>query len=156
MENKDLPILHSQDHGCWWPGDARSQGINNRDIDLLKPGQFGLRTLRVKTRKCKKNGWHSQTFSNAFLFFFFNLNFVKVCFKESNRELLRALKFRWAACTSENIACKMSAILFRPQYDEIIKYSDYHMAADGMVTQEARASVAMMWHSFQEFPSSAP
>ena len=50
----------------------------------------------------------------------------------------------------------MSAILFRPQYDEIIKYSDYHMAADGMVMQEARASVTMMWHSFQEFPSSAP
>ena len=30
MENKDL---HSQYHGCWWPGDARSQVISNHDID---------------------------------------------------------------------------------------------------------------------------
>ena len=26
------PILHSQYHGCWCPGDARSQGISNHDI----------------------------------------------------------------------------------------------------------------------------
>ena len=32
MWDKDLPILHSQHHGCWWPGDARSQGISNHDI----------------------------------------------------------------------------------------------------------------------------
>ena len=36
-EDKDLPILHNQYHGCWCPGDARSQGINNHDIDLVKP-----------------------------------------------------------------------------------------------------------------------
>ena len=29
--------LHSQYHGCWWPGDARIQGISNHDIDLIKP-----------------------------------------------------------------------------------------------------------------------
>ena len=26
--------LHSQYHGCWWPGDARSQGISSYIIDL--------------------------------------------------------------------------------------------------------------------------
>ena len=26
------PILHSQYHGCWCPGDARSQGISNHEI----------------------------------------------------------------------------------------------------------------------------
>ena len=34
---KDLPILHSQYHGCWCPGDAWSQDINSYDIDLVKP-----------------------------------------------------------------------------------------------------------------------
>ena len=29
--------LHNQYHGCWCPGDARSQGISNHDIDLVKP-----------------------------------------------------------------------------------------------------------------------
>ena len=32
MLDEDLPILYSQYHGCWCPGDARSQGINNHDI----------------------------------------------------------------------------------------------------------------------------
>ena len=35
---QSLPIVHSQlYHGCWWLGDARSQGINNHDSDLVKP-----------------------------------------------------------------------------------------------------------------------
>ena len=33
----DLRILHKQYHGCWCPGDARSQGISNHDIDQVKP-----------------------------------------------------------------------------------------------------------------------
>ena len=33
---KDTLILHTQNHGCWCPGDARSQGIRNYDVDLLK------------------------------------------------------------------------------------------------------------------------
>ena len=36
-QDKDLPILQNQYHGCWCPGDARSQGISNHDIDLVKP-----------------------------------------------------------------------------------------------------------------------
>ena len=35
--DKNVPILHGQYHGCWCPGNARSQGINNHDIDLVKP-----------------------------------------------------------------------------------------------------------------------
>ena len=34
---KDLCILLSQYHGCWWPGDTRSQGISSHDIDLVIP-----------------------------------------------------------------------------------------------------------------------
>ena len=29
-------ILHSQYYGCWCPGDARSQGISNHDIDYVE------------------------------------------------------------------------------------------------------------------------
>ena len=35
--DKYLPILHSQYHGCWCPGDARSQDSSSCDIDLIKP-----------------------------------------------------------------------------------------------------------------------
>ena len=28
---------YSTHHGCWWPGDTRSQGISNNDIELIKP-----------------------------------------------------------------------------------------------------------------------
>ena len=49
MWDKDLPSLNSQYHGCSWPGDARSQGINNHDIDQVEPGQLGPHTLRVKS-----------------------------------------------------------------------------------------------------------
>ena len=37
VKDKDIPNLHIQYHGCWWSGDARSQGISNHDIDLDKP-----------------------------------------------------------------------------------------------------------------------
>ena len=30
-----LLILHSQYHGCWWPSDARSQGIRSHAVGLL-------------------------------------------------------------------------------------------------------------------------
>ena len=37
VEDKDPLILHSQYHCCWWPGNARSQGISNHGIDLFLP-----------------------------------------------------------------------------------------------------------------------
>ena len=30
-----LPNIHCQHHGCWWPGDARSQVISSHGIDLV-------------------------------------------------------------------------------------------------------------------------
>ena len=38
----------SQYHGCWCPGDARSQGINNHDIYYVEPNQFSPCTLRFR------------------------------------------------------------------------------------------------------------
>ena len=35
------PCLLTQYHGCWCPADARSQGICNNDIDLVKPSLLG-------------------------------------------------------------------------------------------------------------------
>ena len=34
--DKDVHILCSQYHGCWCPGDVRSQGISSNDFDLVK------------------------------------------------------------------------------------------------------------------------
>ena len=48
MEDKDLFILHNQYHGCWCPGDAKSQGINSHDIDLVVPEYFSFSNKRVK------------------------------------------------------------------------------------------------------------
>ena len=50
LPHKDLPILHSQYHGIWCPGNARSQGINNYYINYAESDQFGLRALRIKIR----------------------------------------------------------------------------------------------------------
>ena len=35
VEDKDLFILYIQYHGCWCPGDTRSQGISSHGIDLI-------------------------------------------------------------------------------------------------------------------------
>ena len=34
-EYNDLFILQSQYGDCWWPGDARSQGISNHGVDQV-------------------------------------------------------------------------------------------------------------------------
>ena len=34
VRNMDPFTLHNQYHGCWWPGNARSQGISSYGIDL--------------------------------------------------------------------------------------------------------------------------
>ena len=47
-KDQDLHIPQSQYHGCWCPGDVRSQGISSHDIDLVKLRLLGPRTLRVK------------------------------------------------------------------------------------------------------------
>ena len=35
MEGKTPFVFHGQYHGCWWPGDVRSQDIINHGIDLV-------------------------------------------------------------------------------------------------------------------------
>ena len=41
---KDLFILHSQYHGCWCPGDARSQGISSQGIGVVIPEYSDIST----------------------------------------------------------------------------------------------------------------
>ena len=50
MEEKNLFILHSQDHGCWWPGNMGSQGIGSKGFD-----QFILENSGFSPRKVKNN-----------------------------------------------------------------------------------------------------
>ena len=49
MEDKDPFMLHSQDHGCWWPGDVMDQDISSQGIDLVTPEYSGYSTRRVNT-----------------------------------------------------------------------------------------------------------
>ena len=37
MEDRNMFILQSEYHGCWWPGNARSQAISSNNIDLVIP-----------------------------------------------------------------------------------------------------------------------
>ena len=45
MDDKDL---NSQYHGCWYPGDKRSQGISSNGTDLVIPENSGLGNRRVR------------------------------------------------------------------------------------------------------------
>ena len=49
-----MPSLQRQYHGCWWHGDARSQGICNHNIDQDNwvPAREGL---MVPYRRCGKD-----------------------------------------------------------------------------------------------------
>ena len=49
MDDKDLPTLHSQYHGCWCPGDTSRQGISSHSIDLAITEYSTLNTRRVKS-----------------------------------------------------------------------------------------------------------
>ena len=53
MEDIDLVILHIENHGCWCPGDARSQ-----DILILMECSCCFRTRMANTRSQKQNGRH--------------------------------------------------------------------------------------------------
>ena len=50
IEDKDLFVLLSQYRGCWWPGDARSQGISSHGIDLVLSEYFSLSTRMTKNK----------------------------------------------------------------------------------------------------------
>ena len=47
MKVKGKFNLLSQYRGCWWPDDARSQGISSHGIDLVIPEYSGISTERV-------------------------------------------------------------------------------------------------------------
>ena len=49
LSETDLFILHSQCHCCWWPGDARSQGISSHGITLDLPEYSGFSTRRLNS-----------------------------------------------------------------------------------------------------------
>ena len=47
----DMFILHSKWFGCWWPGDARSQGISSNDVDLVLSEYSGYNVTRADTSR---------------------------------------------------------------------------------------------------------
>ena len=47
-------VLLSQCHGFWWPGDERSQGISNHDIEPVLQKYFVLNPRRVNITSCNK------------------------------------------------------------------------------------------------------
>ena len=46
MEDKNSIILDNQYHGCWCPGDRRSQGISSNGINLIQLKNYGFITSR--------------------------------------------------------------------------------------------------------------
>ena len=60
-------ILDHQYHGCWWPGDTRSHGINSYSaISLLWLGYSGYNMRKVKDWGLNKRDILQMTFSKAF------------------------------------------------------------------------------------------
>ena len=48
LEENSLPFLSIQYRGCWWLGDAWSQGNSSHGVDLFLSGYSGHSTRRVK------------------------------------------------------------------------------------------------------------
>ena len=69
MEDKDLFIRCNQHHGCWWPGDARCQGISSYCIDLDILEYSGFSTRSINTLRPRQNGrrFTDDTFKRIFL-----------------------------------------------------------------------------------------
>ena len=66
MEDMDMLIYHSQYNGCWWPSDARSQGIGSHGMDpvfctkkvnRLRPGQNWRQCLMLYEHHGTPNYW---------------------------------------------------------------------------------------------------
>ena len=47
MEDKEPFIIHSENHGYWWPGDASNLVINSHGIDVVLPKYACLNTRMV-------------------------------------------------------------------------------------------------------------
>ena len=85
----------SQYHGCWWPGDARSQAINSHDIDLVLTEYFGHSITRV-------NGifMHIAAHVMQVIHFFFNYVYMLDLFYTNHVRLngvpRNSLTFEWS------------------------------------------------------------
>ena len=85
--------LHDQYHGCWWPGDARSQGVSSHGIDFksaLRKAAAGLtqkqlwmistnHTDWIRTNfeyKLNKNIWYINAFMVAMVILLHNICYL--------------------------------------------------------------------------------
>ena len=56
MEDKDPFILYVHSHGCWWLGNARSQGYYSHCLDHDLPEYSSFSTTKVNTLRPRQNG----------------------------------------------------------------------------------------------------
>ena len=47
VERTHLSYYIGNHSGCWWPGDTRSKGINNHDIDIFLPEYSGFSSAKL-------------------------------------------------------------------------------------------------------------
>ena len=57
LEGKDLLILHSQYHGCWWHGNTRNHDVRSPDIDI----KLSIRRVDIVNQIMFEYHWTSQT-----------------------------------------------------------------------------------------------
>ena len=129
-----------QQHGCWCPGDARSQGISNHDVD---PDLFGPRTLRVNVA-IQASDKHLQVCIGAFSFGDIQTNMMsgKLLWNECIFTLL------WNGCLMQrankhtHIAAVLCIVLivhieFEKTYEEILvcQLWDLYMQRDYCLLQ---------------------
>ena len=57
VEDNNQLILHGQCHGCWWPGDARSQSISSHDIGPVGLEYPNFSTKRAINPQTPGNAW---------------------------------------------------------------------------------------------------
>ena len=61
VECKDQFTLHSQSHGCWWPGSLCRQGISSHGIDLILQTYIIFSPTRVNDF-AETSGWSDKVF----------------------------------------------------------------------------------------------
>ena len=81
MKDKQLFILYSQYHGCWWPGDARNHGISSHSIDLVLLENPSLSTRWVEFYfVCSINGVNGVEVAPLLTHFWFKLKITAYFF----------------------------------------------------------------------------
>ena len=91
ISDKNLPISHSQYHGCWCPGGARSQNTSNHDIDCVEPKKIGPCTLMFNKQQRWERLHNSLYFLNKIDVMFSNL-FILISMKTSDLHLISPLQ----------------------------------------------------------------